>query len=268
MPAQALIIDEPWIGHLIAGRKTWEMRSRPTTKRGRIALVRKGSGAVVATATIIDCLPPLSAADMPVHFARHRVPQDMVEREGYRWFTPWVLADVRPLAQPLPYRHPSGAVTWVDLAPEVQTRLQLLDGKPVERSAPGLEGGARPYLLAHAPAPSALARPEASDSGGIRIELTAGNITHKHFYWRAVRHLLPADAIGGSNEALAGVPITVAFAQGDVVESDIAGDKMILRDRAAVRRFFEREDAREGDSVVLRRTGERCFAVALARRTD
>ena len=38
---QGLVIDEPWIGMLLAGKKTWEMRSAPTSKRGTIGLIRK-----------------------------------------------------------------------------------------------------------------------------------------------------------------------------------------------------------------------------------
>ena len=40
---KGLIIADPWIGYIISGTKTWEMRSRNTTIRGRIALIRKGS---------------------------------------------------------------------------------------------------------------------------------------------------------------------------------------------------------------------------------
>jgi hypothetical protein len=40
---KGLVIDEPWISLIISGEKTWEMRSRNTVVRGRIALIRKGS---------------------------------------------------------------------------------------------------------------------------------------------------------------------------------------------------------------------------------
>lgn len=52
----ALVIAEPWIGLILDGSKTWEMRSRATRKRGRIALIRKGSGQVVGVA-----VAPISA---------------------------------------------------------------------------------------------------------------------------------------------------------------------------------------------------------------
>jgi hypothetical protein len=40
---KGLIIDAPWIGYIISGTKTWEMRLRNTAVRGRIGLIRKGS---------------------------------------------------------------------------------------------------------------------------------------------------------------------------------------------------------------------------------
>jgi hypothetical protein len=36
-----------------------------------------------------------------------------------KWNTAWILADVRRLAKPIRYDHPSGAVTWVNLADDV-----------------------------------------------------------------------------------------------------------------------------------------------------
>jgi hypothetical protein len=140
VPAQALIIDEPWIGHIMAGRKTWEMRSRRTTRRGPVALVRKGSGQIVAVATVADCLPPLSPTQMAASFQKHRIPQAMIETASYKWFTPWVLSDVRVLQQPVSYRHPSGAVTWVDLAPDVQALLVVAKTRPVMICLPAAAG--------------------------------------------------------------------------------------------------------------------------------
>jgi hypothetical protein len=40
-----LVIDKPWIDLILDGKKTWEMRSTLTKKRGKIALIRKGSKA-------------------------------------------------------------------------------------------------------------------------------------------------------------------------------------------------------------------------------
>lgn len=156
MPAQALIIAEPWIGHIMAGRKTWEMRSRRTTKRGPVALVRKGSGQIVAIADISDCLQPLSVSQMATSNDKHCIPQAVVKQAGYKWFVPWVLTNVRVLEKPVPYRHPAGAVTWVDLAPDVQGALATAVARPpIGSSSPS----GRPVAPVQHPRPGVVATP-------------------------------------------------------------------------------------------------------------
>ena len=49
---RALIIRQPWIGKILDGSKTWEMRGRPTSIRGRIGLIEQGSGMIVGEATL------------------------------------------------------------------------------------------------------------------------------------------------------------------------------------------------------------------------
>lgn len=71
MITSALIIREPWIGLILDGRKTWEMRSHATTKRGVIGLIRQGSGLIVGTARIVDSLPALTRANYMDHAHCH-----------------------------------------------------------------------------------------------------------------------------------------------------------------------------------------------------
>jgi hypothetical protein len=118
---RALIIDEPWISAILRGEKIWEMRKRNCKVRGPIALIRKGSGHVVGVAELVDSLQVLTT---PQAYAdaepKHRIPperQASAFRDG--WVTPWVIASARPLRRPVPYSHPSGAVIWVTLAPDV-----------------------------------------------------------------------------------------------------------------------------------------------------
>ena len=39
----ALIIRQPWLGLILSGKKTWEIRGSRTNKRGPIALIESGS---------------------------------------------------------------------------------------------------------------------------------------------------------------------------------------------------------------------------------
>jgi hypothetical protein len=121
---KALIIDEPWIGHILGGSKTWEMRSRPTKIRGQFGLIRKGSGAVWGVATLVGCGEPLTPDAMIRAFDKHRIPEHMI-RSGQvaKWNCPWMLSSVRKLSRPVSYQHKPGAVTWVNLKPEVAAAI-------------------------------------------------------------------------------------------------------------------------------------------------
>ncbi len=113
---KGLIIAEPWIGYVLEGTKDWEMRSSGASHRGWFALIRKGSGAIYGVARLIDVGAPLSPTEMVATFAHHRIPEHMIRSgEVAKWNTPWKLADVRRFERPVPYRHKSGAVTWVEL---------------------------------------------------------------------------------------------------------------------------------------------------------
>ena len=121
---RGLVIARPWVD-LIAGRKkTWEMRTKPTRVRGWIGLIEKGTGTVTGVAYLKGSLPGLSRDAHHLHFKKHRVPP----RSGHktyngRYLIPWELAKAFRLPKPLPYQHPSGAVTWVRFADEVSRSL-------------------------------------------------------------------------------------------------------------------------------------------------
>lgn len=57
---KGLVIRDPWIGKILSGQKTWEMRSWPTRQRELCALIRKGSGKVVGLAELADCRPAIA----------------------------------------------------------------------------------------------------------------------------------------------------------------------------------------------------------------
>ena len=126
---KGLIIDEPWISLIISEDKTWEMRSRNTNVRGRIGLIRKGSKTVIGLADLIETLPKLPRSELRASFAKHRVPKSEID-DDFKWSTAWVLQGARSLQEPVPYRHPAGAVIWVNLDPKVAAVIeqQLADG--------------------------------------------------------------------------------------------------------------------------------------------
>jgi hypothetical protein len=119
-----LIIREPWIGYILDGTKTWEMRTSPAPRRGRIGLIRKGTGLVVGTAEIVDSLPPLDAAGLAATRDRHRIPAELdVQVLAARWVHPWVLHNVRRLPHPVRAGQKPGQVIWLQLNPDVVTTI-------------------------------------------------------------------------------------------------------------------------------------------------
>lgn len=111
---RALIIREPWIDLILAGKKTWEVRGTATSVRGRIGLIRSGSGEIVGTADLGDCEGPLDLAALHRHRRRHQIPVADLDGVLERYNRPhaWVLEDARPLRRPVHYDHPPGAVIW------------------------------------------------------------------------------------------------------------------------------------------------------------
>ena len=95
------------------------------------------------------------------------------------------------------------------------------------------------------------------------IELTQGNIDNDHFYMREARNMIPHDAIGGSNEALAGNPVAVTFVPGSAIETDFDDEKKFFRKRGPVGEFFRLTGAEAGDFVLLTKITERQFEIRL-----
>lgn len=121
---KALVVDTPHVDRILSGQKNWELRTSGTKIRGRIALIRKGSGTVVGTVDIIDCVGPLSESVMLDNTAKHMVtPERIKSGEVAKYKHAWVLENAKALPMPVSYQHPSGAVIWLNLQPSVVSRL-------------------------------------------------------------------------------------------------------------------------------------------------
>jgi hypothetical protein len=272
-PTRGLVVDEPWVSMVLSGAKTWEMRSRSTSLRGRIALIRKRSGLIVGTAELIDCLAPLDADAMAAAVDRHGIdPGWQPDALAAGRVIPWVLRDTRAFAAPVPYRHPLGAVGWVILDPSV---TEAIAGRAILSTAAAAHdrhGGAAdptipPPAAVRPAAPPTRQLPAAETISGF-VELTGGNIRNGHVYLRKVRHLLPDEVIGGPNAQAAAVRLlTVTFEPGSTITTDVAGDKMILRQRGPVREFFQAAGACEGDKAFIERTAPYSLKISLLQTT-
>lgn len=123
-PERALMVREPYVSLILTHRKTWELRATATKLRGRIGLIRSGSGLIVGECEIVDVLGPLTLRklhDTPFISAAERdeiAREDKppyVARDGRSKTFAWVVDNPIVYDEPIPYRHPSGAIIFVDL---------------------------------------------------------------------------------------------------------------------------------------------------------
>lgn len=122
----ALIIRDPWVGLIMSGKKTWEMRSTNTKMRGLVGLIRQGSGQVVGLANLIETLPALTSDDYARFESYHQIPlKDQPAAISRRWTRPWVFAAARSIPKPISYEHGSGPVTWIKLHAEVVSAIRI-----------------------------------------------------------------------------------------------------------------------------------------------
>lgn len=93
-----------------------------------------------------------------------------------------------------------------------------------------------------APAPRALGT----------TEITQGNLNNSHIYLKSFFEAFPEDTIGGSNRTLAAPrEITVDWGGDAAVMTDLDGAKRFFRKRGWIRSFFEQNDVRAGDMVLV-----------------
>ena len=110
---KCLIIKKEHLDNILNNGKVWEMRSTKTNIRGRIGLIEAGSGLIMGEASLIHCRQPFAGdQEAAAWFRKHLVHRfDLLKK----WRYPWVLDNVKKYDKPRPYKHPQGAVIWVNV---------------------------------------------------------------------------------------------------------------------------------------------------------
>lgn len=114
LPDVGLLVRTPYVDWIVDGLKTWEIRTKRTQKRGRIALIRAASGLVVGEAELVDVVGPLTYALL----ADNAKLMNVHRRDAWEPDEPtfaWVLRGAKRYETPIPYKHRSGAVIWARL---------------------------------------------------------------------------------------------------------------------------------------------------------
>ena len=109
---KALIIKQPWIDYILSGNKTWEIRGSNTNIRGKIELIQSGSGLVVGSCDIVDS-KELTSDSYRQHKDLHKI--ENVNTLPYKRTFAWVIKNAVRYKTPRKYKHPNGAIIWVNL---------------------------------------------------------------------------------------------------------------------------------------------------------
>lgn len=113
LPSRALVIKKEWLDLILRGHKKIELRSNLTKIRGRIAIIESGSGLVVGEVVLDGCT--LETEEwVKENEELHKVyPNRSFPFSKYRWC--WWLKSAKRYFHPVEYKHPQGAVIWVNL---------------------------------------------------------------------------------------------------------------------------------------------------------
>jgi hypothetical protein len=114
---RGLLIRDPYASQILDGEKVWEIRGRPTQIRGPVIVVKSGTGHAFGMVNLVRVLGPLEAEDLTNAQELPLAERKEIERDGlpYSKTYAYVFSNPRWFERPVPYRHPSGAVTWVRL---------------------------------------------------------------------------------------------------------------------------------------------------------
>ena len=113
---RTLLVKEPWVGLLLDGLKTWELRRTSTSVRGPVGLTPSGSGEIAGCAELVDVRGPFTAEELRSHWSQHMVDDEFLdEYAAGKPLYAWEFTKARRYDWPLDYEHPQGAVIWVKL---------------------------------------------------------------------------------------------------------------------------------------------------------
>lgn len=114
---KALIVKGKWLDLILdgdeSGPKLWEIRGTGTQVRGRVGLIRSGSGLIVGSTEIVGS-SLLLKYDFETFRHLHKI-SGPYEELPYAEPHIWYLNESIRFPAPIPYRHPHGAVIWVNL---------------------------------------------------------------------------------------------------------------------------------------------------------
>lgn len=108
-----LVIKSPYIDDILSGVKKWELRGMNTHKRGKIVLLKSGSGLALGTVNIIGV--KAITLDEYNEWDYNKRNNKTASQLPYKITYAYLLEEPILFKKPKPYKHPMGAITWVKL---------------------------------------------------------------------------------------------------------------------------------------------------------
>lgn len=109
-----LVVKSPFIDDILNGIKKWEVRGMNTHIRGSIVLLKSGSGLALGTVNIIE-VQELTLEKYNRWEYRTYLGKEPAIKLPYKKTFAYVLEEPKWFTKPIPYKHPIGAITWVNL---------------------------------------------------------------------------------------------------------------------------------------------------------
>lgn len=136
---RGLMVRDPFATQILDGEKIWEIRGRASQIRGPVVIVKSGTGCAFGTVNLIRVLGPLELDDLIEAPELPASEREEFRRDGlpYSKTYAYVFSNPKWFERPIPYRHPSGAVTWVRL-PDLDLEAVRYAASPFGRSQPRL----------------------------------------------------------------------------------------------------------------------------------
>jgi hypothetical protein len=106
---RCLKIDDKWVNLILSGKKTWEIRTRNTNIRERIAIGNTKTKCCVGYATLVDSFE-MTVSEILQHNDKHQA-NDFIRQNanGSETLFVWVLKDVKAEHEPKPYSYSGGS---------------------------------------------------------------------------------------------------------------------------------------------------------------
>lgn len=111
---KGLIIKPYWGNKILCGEKKWEIRGQNTKHRGNTEIIYSGSGHRFGSATLVDSIP-ITKTMFESSFDKHQIETWIFNVNHYKHLFAWVFESPQFHSVPMPYKHPQGAVIWVNL---------------------------------------------------------------------------------------------------------------------------------------------------------